>query len=134
MAPLFPKDLDAWVLVRTSGGERFLGRCAGALNVGQPVTLSPAYEYLQQLQIQGGKINAPQRLLLPLECQAGHMTIDVVPTVMTFLREATDPERRAWLAMIENAEQLRRQMTLAQQGFVAASADAVRNINGARRP
>lgn len=116
-----PKDLDDWVIVRTNGNERFIGRPGFPLVVGEAMTLSPAYEYLQQVAVQQGRIQAPMRLLLPLEMQAGHRSVTVQPLAITYLREATASERKQWLDLIKAAEDVRKQISLAQIGFVAAS-------------
>lgn len=124
-AVLLPKDLDEWVIVRTGCGDRFIGKPTDAGHA--LMTLSPAYELLQQVQIQAGRMNAPARIVVPLEFEAARKTVVVVPSAITFLREASAAERRMWLSLIEQAENVRRQIAMANAGFVSANADVLKN-------
>jgi len=134
---LLPKDLDEWVIIRTADNGRFVGRRLTSQEADHSfVKLEPAYEYLYSLSLHMNRneLQAPMRLLVPLELMPEQESVHVRAVAIMPLREASSTERKVWLDLIDNAEKIRSQIALQMKGVVSANADALNGLaRGARR-
>jgi hypothetical protein len=113
-------DLTDWAIVAV-GAKEYIGKLATPCT-SSPVLLEQACEYLaQNLQTSAQGGIQRQRMALPIELMASNETITLYPTSIIWLKNFTEANRKIFLAILQNAEQMREQMRAQDSGILLAT-------------